>query len=1181
MSAAIREEGCPPPTETNDTSEIVDKIFCVLGDGENQETTYRRFFEAITLNGEIQALLASRESLKPLLNAQKIEEVLQRVDVNQDNVISAAEVLRFAGQLQPMPAGDEELPLPRSTGLPKEQGFVHDLHIIRDQTRADPTEGTAEAFEKDQTAVKQLEEDEAREKTVKKVFSAIDPRHGGQIQRNQFLRAIQLNRTVQIQLGKHPVLKALLNAHNLNAQLNTIDADGDGQITVKEMIEFAKVVAATPEAQRKAADEKEREQRELEVATEAKRIANEAAAAAAVAEEQRRAEEAAELELKRQRREEAAALARKRKEEEAKIIAAEKKAEEEAERKRIQAEEKRKRLEEEEERHKAAFREHERQKKEALQEKQRQLDEKRRIEAHKVKKKTVGSWIFETEAEMQYRENYREFKERNQAEAKHMNEVMRRGDSYFIKGPQADALRNELAARFAAEHLPGLNEDSEDSDEEEEKEEKEDDYFLEPSLSPMTAKMKVALPTVLTEEEGALLEDAQLEHAATKIQSVARGRQTRSQMSRQRRKSSASKRIKAQSEKKAQVIEKRMPLDSINTHGIDLSIYSRLWIRDPDVVPLLANGKLLRLPHTIVFMHGAPTAWYFTSKDSHVYLRRKKKKVTPDEIIKHFSTTFHRTKHAGAHKIVGTWMTNSKETGSRTRQFLTFEELRKMVLQGCGRSFGVLQEYIETPGGYRQTTRVDWTRHIQNVEMCESRFGMRNHSVTVEKRLADFDSLDGHVYKQKIPRTSKKGILAVEFSAAIANRLETIANVQNGNTTGRMLLESSTNTVSDPLEKFLNNSSVSFEQQRPFLSIRLHRGIFNFVVGADGGTYFTHSSFLDVGEITNSRGQHYVHATGLYSSPAEIIALANSNQAPPSPKGAIKCRQGMTALPRPVKNAAVLESLGLTPYPDFGEKAYAEYADENYALERENDDGENTVFTSESMLLNKGKLLRKFLRRYSYNQFGRLDPTEMFRLFHTKTGTLTGPDFKTFFQEVNIDMTARQLKRVINLIDVDGDGRIEIDEFLEWMMETEENESPREKFYKVDFHGTITKSPTSPKRSPVSPVSPSKQKNLFQPVLTQKITRTDILATPAITPTRPIGSKGSKSVREMEHRYLKEREHRKQTPVKPKPKTSMKTEPSYKIYGKVGIHRPSSSVRKSSTKSQPNRTLVEAIGRTI
>ena len=40
-------------------------------------------------------------------------------------------------------------------------------------------------------------------------------------------------------------------------------------------------------------------------------------------------------------------------------------------------------------------------------------------------------------------------------------------------------------------------------------------------------------------------------------------------------------------------------------------------------------------------------------------------------------------------------------------------------------------------------------------------------------------------------------------------------------------------------------------------------------------------------------------------------------------------------------------------------------------------------------------------------------------------------DFKTFFQEVNVDMTARQLKCVINLIDDDGDGRIEDSEGFE------------------------------------------------------------------------------------------------------------------------------------------------------
>ena len=68
----------------------------------------------------------------------------------------------------------------------------------------------------------------------------------------------------------------------------------------------------------------------------------------------------------------------------------------------------------------------------------------------------------------------------------------------------------------------------------------------------------------------------------------------------------------------------------------------------------------------------------------------------------------------------------------------------------------------------------------------------------------------------------------------------------------------------------------------------------------------------------------------------------------------------------------------------------------------------------------------------------------MFRLFHSKTGTLGVKDFKIFFQEINVDMTARQLKRVVKLIDDDGDGRIEMSEFLDWINSTPPEESEKE-----------------------------------------------------------------------------------------------------------------------------------------
>jgi hypothetical protein len=572
----------------------------------------------------------------------------------------------------------------------------------------------------------------------------------------------------------------------------------------------------------------------------------------------------------------------------------------------------------------------------------------------------------------------------------------------------------------------------------------------------------VEIPRMLSEEEG---EKQKMENAAVKIQTAVRGKRARAEVKHRKYRTPQKKRGRS-AQSPGPNVEIRPPLELNNSYGIDLSVYSRLWIRDPDVVPLMSQGRLLRVPHTIVFMHGAPTAWYFTSRENQAYLRRKKKKVNPGEIIKHFEKRHNRLEQSCGHSIVAVWMQNAADSGNKVRKFLTFEDVRKMVLNGGGysRSLGILQEFVDVGSDRRQTVQVDWTCHIKQVELCESRHRVRNQSATLEQRLTDFDSNEGDLHKQRIPDTSKKGVLHLGFSDSIAKRLETIANMANGGLLGRFP-EGSTSGPSQPLTSFLSLNP-SYSQQRPFLSIRLHRAVFNFTVGKDGCNYFTHCSFLDIGDKILAGQVKGTNASGFYSSSAEINALSETNRKSPE----ILPKKQKKPKIKPGRSK-ILEEMGLSATPDYGEKIYSEYQDDNYATT-----GEamrtNFVFNSEALLRHKGKLLRKFLCRYSYNRFGCLDAVRMFRLFHSKTGNLGVSDFKTFFQEVNVDMTARQLKCVINLIDDDGDGRIEVSEFLDWINKTsseddevdESSESPTRRKRLTDGKTTAKKlaKPSSP-----------------------------------------------------------------------------------------------------------------------
>ena len=542
-------------------------------------------------------------------------------------------------------------------------------------------------------------------------------------------------------------------------------------------------------------------------------------------------------------------------------------------------------------------------------------------------------------------------------------------------------------------------------------------------------------------------------NAATKIQRIHRGKRARVRV-----RHLHTKRKKELNN--AQEI--RLAQDANSSNGIDLSVYARIWIRETEGVnALTANQRTLKVPHTIVFLHGAPTQWYFTSKVDGKYLRRKKKKVTINEIIEYFTRKYQRkvskttSKKKGkrkntlpgsntiesvssiANEIVAFWMTNNLEDARKEIRYLTYEELRRFVLTGgAKKQSGILQEYIKSAGVKRRTVRVDWTPHICQIEQCESRFKQDLKSHTHEEKLADFDSKEGNTFKKKIAVTTKKGSMLRDLSKAITNRIETIANMANGLVMDRFP-NSPTGKPSTPLTQYL--STCSFSDQRRFMSFRVHRCILHFIIGEDGNTYFTYSTFLDIGE-TNSTTKR-INPNGLYSTSTMVDKLSASNRFSPKKK----------RKPSPLKEkfSETCDSLGLGGTNDFGEKFYKEYSDSQYASIAAKSEV-NFVFSSESLLQNDGKLLRRFIRNYSYNTFGSLDLIGVFRLFNSTTGVLGINEFKNMFEEVNITMTARQLRKAVNLFDKDGDGSIDSSEFLDWVMQKEPKEDDVSK-PEIDF----------------------------------------------------------------------------------------------------------------------------------
>ena len=92
--------------------------------------------------------------------------------------------------------------------------------------------------------------------------------------------------------------------------------------------------------------------------------------------------------------------------------------------------------------------------------------------------------------------------------------------------------------------------------------------------------------------------------------------------------------------------------EEANIYGIDLSLYARLWrCGGVGVVPMSTPGCNVLVPHTIVFMHGMPFAWYFSSVVDGSFKKRHRRRLTIGKIDAHFQKL-----PVGRHAIVAVWM---------------------------------------------------------------------------------------------------------------------------------------------------------------------------------------------------------------------------------------------------------------------------------------------------------------------------------------------------------------------------------------------------------------------------------------------------------------------------------------------------------------------------------------------
>ena len=79
----------------------------------------------------------------------------------------------------------------------------------------------------------------AEEDAIKEAFGLIDPKNTGEIRIPAFLRSIKMNLKVQALFRKHPLLTPILNTREVVSRFKEFDKDGDGLVSVQEVLQFA------------------------------------------------------------------------------------------------------------------------------------------------------------------------------------------------------------------------------------------------------------------------------------------------------------------------------------------------------------------------------------------------------------------------------------------------------------------------------------------------------------------------------------------------------------------------------------------------------------------------------------------------------------------------------------------------------------------------------------------------------------------------------------------------------------------------------------------------------------------------------------------------------------------------------------------------------------------------------
>eukprot|EP00753_Platysulcus_tardus_P018211 PLAT6777.1.p1 GENE.PLAT6777.1~~PLAT6777.1.p1 ORF type:complete len:647 (-),score=215.42 PLAT6777.1:153-2063(-) len=471
--------------------------------------------------------------------------------------------------------------------------------------------------------------------------------------------------------------------------------------------------------------------------------------------------------------------------------------------------------------------------------------------------------------------------------------------------------------------------------------------------------------------------------------------------------------------------------------GCEFRLFSMLWApakAGPDEMRT-SEGLRVRVPHTVVYAHGVPSAWYFTAADG-VLKRRHRRHLRNEHIFKMFGKRPGRRSGSGtggaaaaagggdSGGIVAQYTARRSNSYGQIVphvEYFTRAALHEFLFERERDEEGLLQRFVVPEAAFNKTYRCTWTPHVCLLETCTNSAPLADRKLELPFRAQTFDGAGMRATTRALSITSPVGRRIKEMSALVAKRLELNSSLQkNGTYGGHQSLEVRYAVfnfkLSTASKLFLLDCCVLHTRHR---SARLPAGtvkrpsltgghpehVCHFCSG-EGSSSSSSSSSSRSG---SPRGRNK-SSSGSGRSSARSSARGSPRSSPRgSPRGS----------PRRSGGGGGTVGTGKSKLERELEAAYAEYSDDNYAPVRAESrasdvdtEGVQEVLrragkvTVDLVLAQMRRLGMPFVTQYQLHQF---------LLKHGQS------------------VTSWQYEKILTALAVDDDGRVSLSDFAHWL----------------------------------------------------------------------------------------------------------------------------------------------------